>query len=50
MKLGNTAGITVMMIVMAIVITLAQETAVKNKDSNLLSCDTLSLGDLVSVL
>jgi len=47
MKLGNTVGITVMMIVM--VITLTRETAIKNKDSNLLECDTLSLGESVSV-
>jgi hypothetical protein len=50
MKLGNTVGITVMMIVIAMVITLTRETAVKNKDSNLVECDTLSLGESVSVL
>jgi len=50
MKLGNTVGITVMMIVMAMVIILTRETAVKNEDSNLSECDTLSLGELVSVL
>lgn len=38
-----------MVIVMAMVITLTRETAVKNKDSNLLDCDTLSLGDSKSV-
>jgi len=50
MKLGNTVGITVMMIVMAMLLTLTREAAVKNKDSNLVECDTLSLGESVSVL